>query len=440
MPYDQVAGVDESPGDGGEQTPYRAKKTADQSVQFTLDPDFPVSKKRWWYSSNGTAFDATNISGSIGEIEVSTTATGTDKARLRTAISGEYVSHALAEPGQSVRIPPTHLSYDADGAVQLSHGRVIWGAFTYNGSNDAIENGLGLVLDSTGLSAFLRKNSSHVGNSPVTQTAWNIDDALDPGTGTGALDLSAGHTWNEPYTWYNANPLTVGYVDSRLDRFRPVHQFRPETSPTMGTPNLPIQFIVDNQGTASALEMYVGGVQYSAFGADRTARNVRRTVTGRTTGSLYIDTQVVMNNNTTDPFAEPGVPLLAVRRRGRETMPLNTDKFDVEPTEDVFLYVWDEYDAASALTGANFRRPHGDNTGDESQVEVDTEATAFTPTTATLREVIPVAGGAGTSAAAFTDERTGNAVPDRAARLVTAVHRGSACDVDPIHAQLTEGY
>jgi hypothetical protein len=439
MPYDQVAGVDESPGDGGESTPYRAQKTAQQTVQFSLDPDSPVSKKRWWYSSNGTEFDDTNISSKTGEIEVSTTTTGSDTARLRTAISGEYVSHALAEPGQAIRIPSTHLSFDSDDAVQLSHGRMIWGVFTYDAANDAIENGLGLVLDSTGLSAFLRKESSHVENSPVTQTAWNIDDALDPGTGAGALDLSAGHTWNEPYTWYNANPLTVGFVDSRLDRFRPTHQFRPETSPTMGTPNLPIQCIVDNQGTASALECYVGGVQYSLYGATREGRNVRRTRTGRTTQNTYIDTSAATSNNAVDPFAEPGLPLVAVRRRGRETMPLNTDSFEVRPTQDVWLFVWDEYDEAAALTGANFRQPHGDNTGVESQVEVDSEATAYAPATAVLREAIPLKG-ADTTPVTFADERTGGTVPDRATRVVSAAHRGNAADVDPIRARLTEGY
>ena len=439
MPYDQVADVGTPDSEREANTPYRARKTAPQTVQFAIDPDFPVSKKRWFYSSNGTVFDSTNITGEAGEIQLSTTATGSDTARLRTAISGKYVSHALAEPGQAVRVPAAHLQYDADGAVQLSHGRMIWGAFTYDAANAAIENGIGLVLDGNGLSAFLRKESAHVAGSPVAQADWNLDTVLDAGEGDGELSLSAGLTWNQPYTWYNANPLTVGYVDTQLDRFRPVHRFSPATSPTMGTPNLPIQFVVDNQGTADALELYAGGVQYSTFGATEAGRNVRRTVTGRTTNNQSIDTAVVTNNNTADPFAEPGVPLLAVRRRGRDTMPLNTDSFEVRPTNDVYLYVWDEYDAGSALTGANFRTPHGDDTGDESQIEVDTEATGYTPSTAVLREALPIKGSDSTSVV-FADERTGNAVPDMAARLVTAVHRGSSCDADPIRARLSEGY
>jgi len=439
MPYDQLSEDDAEPAESGVSTPYRAQKTAAQTVQFSLDPDAPVSKKRWFFASNGVDFDKTNITGGTGEIELATTATGSDTARLRTAISGEYVSHALAEPGQAVRIPAEHLQYETDGAVQLSHGRVIWGAFTYDRANQSIENGLGLVLDTAGLSAFLRKESTHVGDSPVAQANWNRDPALDPGRGTGVLSLSSGLTWNQPYTWYNANPLTVGFVDKRLDRFRPTHQFAPDTSPTMGTPNLPIQFIVENQGTADPLEAYVGGVQYSTFGATRDGRNIRRTVTGRTTQNQAIDTATVSNNNTVDAFAEPGVPLLAVRRRGRDTMPLNTDSFEIRPTTDVYVFVWDEYDAPTALTGANFRRPHGDNTGDESQVEVDTEATAYTPETAVLREALPLKG-ADTTPVEFADERTGNAVPDRAARLVTAAHRGNQGDVDPIRARLTEGY
>jgi len=438
MPFDQLATV-EPPAEQEADTPYRARKTAPQTVQFSIDPDYPLSKKRWFYASNGTVFDKTNLAGQPGEIRLSTTATGSDTTRLRTAISGEYVSHALAEPGQAVRIPDAHLQTQADGSEHLTHGRVIWGAFTYDAGTDTITNGLGLDLDSTGLSAFLRKESAHVGESPVQQPDWNVDTVLDPGDASGTLSPSAGLTWNEPYTWYNANPLTVGFVDPQLDRFRPVHQFRPDTSPTMGTPNLPVQFIMDNQGTADSLELFVGGVQYSTFGATEADRNVSRTPTGRTTSNSYIDTSAVTNNNTVDPFAEPGVPLLAVRRRGRDTMPLSTDDIEIRPTNDVFVFVWDEYDEATALTGANFRRPHGDDTGDESQVEVDTEATAYNPQTAVLREVIPAQGGDNTPIV-IADERTGSAVPDRAARLVTAVHRGNACDADPIRARLAEGY
>jgi hypothetical protein len=439
MPYDEVADVGTPASEQATETPYRARKTAPQIVQFSIDPDFPVSKKRWFYSSNGTDFDKTNITGSPGEIEVATTATGSDTSRLRTAISGEYVSHALAEPGQAVRIPETHLQYESNGAVQLSHGRMIWGAFTYDRATKSIENGLGLILDSSGLSAFLRKESTHIDGSPVAQAEWSRDTVLDPGEGSGELDLSAGHTWNEPYTWYNANPLTVGYVDSQLDRFRPVHAFTPDTSPTMGTPNLPIQFIVENQSTADPLECYTGGVQYSTFGGTQEGRNVRRTPAGRTTENQTIDTATVSSNNAVDPFAEPGVPLLAVRRRGRDTMPLNTDSLEIRPTNDIYVFLWDEYDEGTALTGANFRHPHADDSGDESQVEVDTEATAYSPETAVLRDAIPLQG-ADTTDVTVADERTGNAVPDLATRLVTAAHRGNAADVDPIRARLTEGY
>ena len=439
MPFDQVSDVGTSDFRRDTNTPYRARKTAPQRVQFSIDPDFPVSRKRWFYASNGTDFDTTNITGQAGEIELSTTATGADTTRLRTAISGKYVSHALAEPGQAIRIPETHLSYGADGAVQLSHGRVIWGAFTYDEANAAIKNGLGCILDSSGLSVFLRKESEHVGDSPVAQSDWNLDTVLDPGAGNGELSLSEGVTWNQPYTWYNSNPLTVGYVDAKLNRLRPVHQFRPKSSPTIGTPNLPVQFVVDNQGTASPLELYTGGVQYSTFGGNEGARNVRQTVVGRTTSNSYIDTAAVHSNNAVDPLAEPGVPLVALQRRGRETMPLNISSIETQPTNDIWVFVWDEYGPATALTGENFRLPHSDSTGSESQIEVDTEATSYSPESEVLREVVPLRGG-DTIDVKFTDKRTSNSVPDKAARVITAAHRGSSCDVDPIRTRVTEGY
>jgi hypothetical protein len=439
MPYDQIADAGRPESPRGTNTPYRARKTAQQRVQFSIDPDFPVSKKRWYYASNGTAFDDTNIDSRPGEIQLSTTATAGDTARLRTAISGKYVSHSLAEPGQAIRIPAEYLSYRANGGVQLTHGRMIWGAFTYDAATSTITNGLGIEIDSNGVSAFLVREGEYLAGSPIQQEDWNLNTALDPGVGAGTLSLKDGTTWVEPYTWYNSNPLTVGYVDGALNRLVAVHQFNLDTSPTMGTPNLPIQFIVDNQGTAAELELFTGGVQYSTFGATENSRNVRQTVTGRTTQNQSIDVRAVSNNNAVDPGAEPGVPLVAVRRRGRQTMPLATESFEIRPTNDVYVFVWDEFDAATALTGANFRRPHGDSTGDESQVEVDTEATAYAPETAVLREALPLRG-ADTTDVDVANERIGNAVPDRATRLVTAVHRGNAADADPIRARLNEGY
>jgi hypothetical protein len=120
-------------------------------------------------------------------------------------------------------------------------------------------------------------------------------------------------------------------------------------------------------------------------------------------------------------------------------MPLNTSRFEVRPTNGIFLFVWDEYDPGSALNRINFRRPHGDDTGRESQVEVDTGITDFSPSEAVLRDIIPLRG-SDTATVKFASERTGNSVPDKAVRVIAAVNRGSACDVDPFRVRLTEGF
>lgn len=67
-------------------TPFGARKSANQTVQWSIDPSKGLSKIRQIWYSNGTLHDNSLFSEDPGEITISTTATTSDVARLHSAL------------------------------------------------------------------------------------------------------------------------------------------------------------------------------------------------------------------------------------------------------------------------------------------------------------------------------------------------------------------
>jgi uncharacterized protein YgbK (DUF1537 family) len=99
-------------------TPFDALKTATQNVQFAIDPSKGLTKSRYGWFSNGSRFDSTFVGEIPGAIEIETGTSGTDQARVRSAFAGQYVSQALAQPGQGVVLPNGLVTYDDANQVQ----------------------------------------------------------------------------------------------------------------------------------------------------------------------------------------------------------------------------------------------------------------------------------------------------------------------------------
>lgn len=423
-------------------TPFDAVKTAGQNIDFAIDPSFGFTRRRYGWYSNNTLFDSTLTSTVPGGLSLQTTATGTDAVRLRSALPGQYISQTVAVPGQGVHIDSANVDI-TDRLASISHGTVAIGAGWHDGSEPGwgvnpgpIQTFLGFVFQLDGAYAVLVSDGEHKAGSPVPQSEWNVDPMDGTGDTGNVMDPAAGYIWNEPYTWYNEGPLFVSYVDKSDNSFWPAHQFEVEGEPSLDTPNLPCMVIVDNDGTASGLGVTVGGMQYSRYGSGLNDVEIRQNNTSRITSGNYIDQQVTINNEAIDPNGNTGVPLIAIRRESaHRDVQVVVDDISGDASSDVYLYTWDDWD----YTSANFRTPHPPQVPQESKIEVDTDLTTYTPGTAAFRGYRKLLGANNNAKVGVQSADTDDRLPIDAVRIITAVHDGSAGDIE-LSLRIAEGF
>lgn len=188
----------------------------------------------------------------------------------------------------------------------------------------------------------------------MPQDLWNIDNLDGTGESGVTLEPDTGIIANWPYTWYNQGKLYFGIIDD--EELVLAHVFEVDGEPSLEEPNLPIQYIVDNDGAASALSIGIGGMQYSLFGAGNEEVEQRRTNESRITTTTPISDQRALTEDAVDPSAQPGYPLVSLERKtGFENIELRIPRLQVEPvTDDIWVFAWDEWDKGTALTGATF--------------------------------------------------------------------------------------
>jgi hypothetical protein len=431
-------------------TPFTALKSANQYVEFAIDPSHGLTRKRYGWYSNNTLFDDTFFSNTNtpGAIELSTGTTSTDTARVRSSTAGNYQSHSLAVPGQGLII--NDATQDDEGRTFMENGLVAVGAGWHEGGSGGwtvdtnnVKTFIGFKIDKDGMEAVCISDGEHVGESPVKQENWS-ENSLD-GHGRGndpafVLKPQNGTIYNEPYTWYNQGAIFVGVVDKERDKFIPCHKFTIDETPSLDRSNLPINIIVDNDGDAASTTVDVGGMQYSRYGSGNISAENRVTPLSRITDGKFVDDLKATNNNSLDATAEPGRPLISYKREADERdTTVDTTNITLETPNDLYIYIFDEFDDANALTGANFRIPNNNQSDLESHLRVDTEATDYTPQTFVFRGVLKFKANdkeASIPASELIDQR----VPIDATRIITAVHDGNDTDVDPIIAKPREGY
>jgi len=428
-------------------TPFLANKVAEQNLEFDIDPSKGLTQKKYGWYSNNSLFDKTHFTEIPGAIELSTSATGSDTARIRSATAGQYRSQTLAVPGVGAAVT-SGVSRDANNYVSLDNGVVAIGAGWHDSSSGGwnvggtIQTFIGFKIDSEGAKAVLISDGEHQAGSPVSQENWSEDVLDDSGANrrnpSGQLFTPEdGYIYNMPYTWYNQGALVVGLVDKSMNKFLPVHQFEVDGEPSLDRPNLPTNVIVDNDGDAASTTVELGGMQFSRYGEGQELPT-RNTQVSRFTSGSFIGTAKVTNNNALDPQAEPGSPLVAIRSEDQldDTL-IRVPKIVMDADADVYLYQWDEYDDAAALTGENFRKPKTVTSG-ESKLEVDTEATDYSPSTYTLRGVTKIEGGK--KEVSLGVESTNDKLPIRGTRVVTVVSDGTSTDAQPIIVDVEEGF
>ena len=224
--------------------------TPNKSTQIAVQPMWGISRLRDTTTENN---GATVSSDSGGELKLTTGSNSSGNCRLRTKQFGRYRSGDMVETGCAVR-------FTSDVSGGTSGQKIEWGPLTDN-------NGFGWGVDGSGLYVFRRSGTS---DTTTRQSKWS-EDPLD-GTGPSGLDLdlSDGATFHVLYGWYGTRPIRffaeVHDPELRLNRLVEVHRIRVTGSPSIEDPNLPIAVEADNDGTASSIDAFVGGRQFSLIG------------------------------------------------------------------------------------------------------------------------------------------------------------------------------
>lgn len=310
----------------------------------TVGVDQVIELKSTYGLSALRDIQATAGSGSIShtghEYQLSTTANGPDSATLTSAERGRYVPGYAVEGGIGVRLP----------AAPTGDQAARWGLF------DA-DNGFLFGQDADGL--FVGRRSG--GAETLTRRAdWNGDELDGTGPSGLTLDPADGHIYQITYTWYGYGVIEYRIVASGpTNRQRPitVHRTRVTGSVSTEQPNLPIRAEVANNGTATALDLFVGGRRQHVLGSYEPNRRI---TTERRLGMASIGTTFL--------------PVISMRRKSA-FLGTSVKLGKVEILTDADL-VWQVRTGAS-LTGASYATPT-DHDAAETAVEADTSATALT--------------------------------------------------------------
>lgn len=423
-------------------SPFGGRKTAQQFVQLSIDPSQGLTRKRYgWYSDN-ELFSDDYFSEVEAGISLETDATETAEARIRSSYPGQYISQALAQPGLGLIINSDNVVVDADGLISLTHGEVYGGAFYWDSENDQVHTGLGYKWDIDGWEFFVKSLGEHLGPSPVTQAEFGIDSGDGKGNSGQQINPAFGYIFNFPYTWYNEGPLSGAFINPKTNRIEEMVRVSIPNRPSLDTPNLPPQLVVRNNGTADPLNVELGGMQFTTYGASLDDVERRPTDETRELPSGYVDETRVLTENGIDPTAGPGKPIVSFRREpGRESVNVRgSEVFGVAGSNDIWLFTWDEWEPETALTGADFTDPVSpNNSGKETHLLTDTQATAYSPTVATFRGMVFFEAGQGNNVL-VTEAEVDERLPLEATRIYTAVNTGSSGELEPFKARIEEGY
>lgn len=427
------------------ETPYGATKTAELDIQFSIDPTYGLTKSRYGWFTNETIFDSTFFSQDTGKIRMETDSNSGSSARLRSAFPGQYTAHTIAEPGVGARIPSEHVETDSDGLVSLTHGEISFDIAQWSDNNVRAYTSFGISYETD--ATYFQLRSKDTNAALVPQKDWNIDTLDGDGPSGHQLQPQRGYVYLFLYNWYGEGAYTLAIEDSQRADVIPVHRYPALTgaNPALDAPNMPIQATVENKDTASSLSCVVGGMQYATHGAAN-ADLTRTTDESRWTTGGYISNTAALTNNAIDPFAEPGHPLVAIRRdenslRAEKGLRFTVEDLFIDADQDTFIYIFDEYNEDTALTGATFNQPESRNSGTETQLQTDTQATSYSPSNGAILRGIAYASTAQKQIQEITGDATSN-VPLQAAAVVTAALApgSNATDAQPFLLEATEQF
>ena len=217
-----------------------------------------------------TTTGAGTVTNTGTEYSVNTTASGADSAILESVMRGRYEPGFAGEAGIGVRIPT------------LPTGNQIarWGMF------DA-QNGALFGATSSNIFVAVRRGGV---DTVINQSAWNVDKLDGTGPSGVTLNLSKGNIFQIVFTWYGYGVIEFRVVvpdpTTLAQEVITVNRYSPTAQTSIIDPNEPLRAEINNGGTATSFNLFVGGRQYSIIGKyDPTFRvtSERRTLTNVTT-------------------------------------------------------------------------------------------------------------------------------------------------------------
>ena len=174
-----------------------------------------------------------------------------DSATLDSSERGRYEAGFAGEAGIGIRLPV------APTGTQV----VRWGLFDdQNGAffGQNVANGIFVAIRRAGLDTI------------IPQTSWNVDKLNGSGPSGATLTLSKGNIFQIVFTWYGYGVIEFRVVipdpTTLAQEVITVNRFSPTGQTSFADPNLPLRAQISNNGTASAISLFVGGRQYSIIG------------------------------------------------------------------------------------------------------------------------------------------------------------------------------
>ena len=190
------------------------------------------------------------VTNNATEYNLSNTANVIDTAILESVLRGRYEPGFAGEAGIGVRIP------------LLPTGNQIgrWGLF------DA-QNGAFFGANSTTIFVAIRRGGT---DTIIPQSSWSVDPLNGTGPSGATLTLSKGNVFQIVFTWYGYGVIEFRVVipdpSTLAQEVITVHRFSSTGQTSFIDPNLPLRAQIDNNGTAAAYSLFVGGRQYSIIG------------------------------------------------------------------------------------------------------------------------------------------------------------------------------
>jgi hypothetical protein len=317
-------------------------RTVSRSSIIDLKANYGLSVLRDIVTTTGSATVSNAVGGS--EYALVTTANGTDAAVLESAERGRYSAGFSGQSGMGIRA----------GSTPVGGQIARWGYFDNS-------NGFGYGRDATGMFIFIRKGGV---DEVIRQADWSNDNLT--GTG-GALNPSGlrvnetnGNIFQIIFTYYGYGTtsfdILVGDANDRQRRIV-VHRSRPSGALSVDNPNLPLRAEVRNSGTATALQLYIGGRQFSVEGEARPNRRIssERRISQAAIGTTFL-------------------PSVTLRRKAAyQSVSAKIEGFDIFADANMIF----EVRVNGTLGGASYGTPTN-YTATETGLEADFAATSIT--------------------------------------------------------------